>query len=109
MTGHWTRSPAYDGHVGAGAITRQAERDNLGELIQLAEAEHGPVAEGEIAALRGQLQQARWEQVGGGADDALAARSVAPGLVTASPRQPVKRPTAAAPAGHTRYSASQSP
>lgn len=58
----------------AAAVARQIERDNLNELIQVAEAEHGPVAEDEIQALREQLQQARREQAGSGAD---AAESVA--------------------------------
>lgn len=44
------------GHVGAATVARQVERDNLNELIQVAEAEHGPVAEGEVAAVREQLQ-----------------------------------------------------
>ncbi|GGP53854.1 CopG family transcriptional regulator [Streptomyces melanogenes] len=54
----------------AAAVARQIERDNLNELIQVAEAEHGPVAEDEIQALREQLQQARREQTGSGADAA---------------------------------------
>ncbi|MFC0846114.1 CopG family transcriptional regulator [Streptomyces noboritoensis] len=54
----------------AAAVARQIERDNLNELIQVAEAEHGPVAEDEIQALREQLQQARREQAGSGADAA---------------------------------------
>ncbi|WHM36629.1 CopG family transcriptional regulator [Streptomyces sp. BPTC-684] len=54
----------------AAAVARQIERDNLNELIQVAEAEHGPVAEDEIQALREQLQQARREQAGTGADAA---------------------------------------
>ncbi|MFF1478217.1 hypothetical protein ACFVYD_11690 [Streptomyces sp. NPDC058301] len=58
------------GHVGAAAVARQVERDNLNELIRVAEVEHRPVAEGEIAALREQLQRARWAQTGGGVDDA---------------------------------------
>jgi hypothetical protein len=34
------------------AGARQAERDDLNELIQAAEAEHGPVSDGEVRALR---------------------------------------------------------
>ncbi|MFE1796909.1 CopG family transcriptional regulator [Streptomyces sp. NPDC059517] len=51
----------------AGAVARQIERDNLNEIIQVAEAEHGPVTDGEIQALRDQLQQARRQQTQGGA------------------------------------------
>ncbi|WP_028814996.1 hypothetical protein [Streptomyces flavidovirens] len=32
------------------AVARQIERENLNELIQVAEAEHGPVTDGEIQA-----------------------------------------------------------
>ncbi|MFE2277395.1 CopG family transcriptional regulator [Streptomyces sp. NPDC059454] len=51
----------------AAAVTRQIERDNLNELIAVAEAEHGPVTEDEILALRDQLHQARQQQTPGGA------------------------------------------
>lgn len=44
------------------AVARQIERDNLNELITVAEAEHGAVADEEIQALRDQLRQARQEQ-----------------------------------------------
>ncbi|MDQ0847903.1 CopG family transcriptional regulator [Streptomyces sp. V1I6] len=54
----------------ASAVARQIERDNLNELIQVAEAEHGPVTDEEIQALRDQLQQARSEQRQGGANAA---------------------------------------
>ncbi|MFD7862571.1 CopG family transcriptional regulator [Streptomyces sp. NPDC057682] len=55
---------ARSGHSGlsayvAAAVSRQIERDNLNELIQVAEAEHGPVTDGEIQALRDQLHEAR--------------------------------------------------
>ncbi|MER5844836.1 CopG family transcriptional regulator [Streptomyces prasinus] len=46
----------------AAAVARQIERDNLNELIAVAEAEHGPVTDHEIQALRDQLHQARREQ-----------------------------------------------
>ncbi|MER6825650.1 CopG family transcriptional regulator [Streptosporangium sp. NPDC000563] len=52
----------------AAAVARQIERDNLSELIQVAEAEHGPIADDEVQALRDQLNQARQGQVHGGAD-----------------------------------------
>ncbi|MEU8200444.1 CopG family transcriptional regulator [Streptosporangium sp. NPDC049046] len=52
----------------AAAVARQIERDNLSELIQVAEAEHGPIADDEVQALRDQLNQARQGQVRGGAD-----------------------------------------
>ncbi|KAB8190721.1 CopG family transcriptional regulator [Nonomuraea phyllanthi] len=51
----------------AAAVARQIERDNLNELIQVAEAEHGPITDDEIQALRDQLHQARREQADGGA------------------------------------------
>lgn len=38
------------------------ERDNLNELIAVAEADHGPVSEKEIQAKRDQLQRAREQQ-----------------------------------------------
>lgn len=46
----------------AAAVARQIERDNLNELIAVAEAEHGPVSEEEIQARRDALQRAREEQ-----------------------------------------------
>ncbi|QNP71060.1 CopG family transcriptional regulator [Streptomyces roseirectus] len=54
----------------AAAVARQIERDNLNELITVAEAEHGPVLDGEIQALRDQLHQAREQQTRGGANAA---------------------------------------
>ncbi|MET9294238.1 hypothetical protein [Streptomyces sp. NPDC003077] len=41
------------------AITRQVERNSLDELIQAAEAEHGPVTQEEIDVLRDRLHRAR--------------------------------------------------
>ncbi|WP_037912604.1 CopG family transcriptional regulator [Actinacidiphila yeochonensis] len=52
------------------AVARQIERDNLNELIQVAEAEHGPVTDEEIQSLRDQLLQARREQRPGKANAA---------------------------------------
>ncbi|MFI9587714.1 CopG family transcriptional regulator [Streptomyces sp. NPDC052236] len=46
----------------AAAVARQIERDNLNELIAVAEADHGPITEEEIQAKRDQLQRARQEQ-----------------------------------------------
>ncbi|UGY93625.1 CopG family transcriptional regulator [Streptomyces gobiensis] len=46
----------------AAAVARQIERDNLNELIAVAEAEHGPITEEEIQARREQLQRAREQQ-----------------------------------------------
>lgn len=54
----------------AAAVARQIERDNLNELITVAEAEHGPVTDEEIQALRDQLHQARRAQTRGAADAA---------------------------------------
>jgi hypothetical protein len=51
----------------AAAVARQIERDNLNELIQVAEAEHGPITEEEIQALREQLHQTRRQRAGHGA------------------------------------------
>ncbi|WP_416481307.1 CopG family transcriptional regulator [Streptomyces sp. CL12] len=51
----------------AAAVARQIERDNLNELIQVAEAEHGPVSEEEVQALRDQPHEARTRQTGDGA------------------------------------------
>ncbi|MGH3859898.1 hypothetical protein [Actinokineospora sp.] len=41
------------------AVQRQIERDNLDELIAAAEAEHGPIAEEQIADKRKIIAQAR--------------------------------------------------
>ena len=54
----------------AAAVARQIERDNLNDLIAVAEAEHGPVTEEEIQSLRDQLAQARHEQTRGGSSAA---------------------------------------
>jgi hypothetical protein len=51
----------------AAAVARQIERDNINELIAVAEAEHGPITDEEVQALRDQLHQARREQTPGGA------------------------------------------
>lgn len=51
----------------ATAVARQIERDNLNELIAVAEAEHGPVSEEEIQARRDALQRAREDQRTAGA------------------------------------------
>ncbi|WP_336085037.1 hypothetical protein [Nocardia sp. SSK8] len=48
------------------AVARQLERDNLNEIIAVAEAEHGPVTDEEIQALRERLQQIRATQGGQG-------------------------------------------
>jgi hypothetical protein len=49
------------GYVAA-AVARQVERDNLNELISVAEAEHGPVTEEEVQSRREELLQARAQQ-----------------------------------------------
>ncbi|MER5528412.1 CopG family transcriptional regulator [Streptomyces sp. NPDC002677] len=54
----------------AAAVARQIERDNLNELVQVAEADHGPVTDDEVQALRDQFHQARQQQTRGGADAA---------------------------------------
>ncbi len=54
----------------AAAVARQIERDNLNELITVAEAEHGPIGDEEVQALRDQLHQAREQQTQGGANAA---------------------------------------
>ena len=54
----------------AAAVARQIERDNLNELIAVAEAEHGPVTDEEIQDLREQLHQARADQGTGGVNAA---------------------------------------
>jgi hypothetical protein len=51
-------------------VARQIERDNLNELIQVAEAEHGLITDDEVQALRDQLHHARQEQTHGAADAA---------------------------------------
>ena len=48
----------------AAAVARQIERDNLNELIAVAEAEHGPVTEEAISARRDQLRRAQEDQQG---------------------------------------------
>ncbi|MCX4981396.1 CopG family transcriptional regulator [Streptomyces sp. NBC_00572] len=48
----------------AAAVARQMERDDLNELIAVAEAEHGPVTDEEVQARREQLRQAREAQSG---------------------------------------------
>jgi len=45
----------------AAAVARQVERDNLNELIAVAEAEHGPITEEDVAATRARQQRARAE------------------------------------------------
>ncbi|NDZ74158.1 CopG family transcriptional regulator [Streptomyces sp. SID10362] len=54
----------------AAAVARQVERDNLNEVIRVAEAEHGPISDEEIQSLREQLRQARDQQTQGGASAA---------------------------------------
>ncbi|MEU6217011.1 CopG family transcriptional regulator [Streptomyces sp. NPDC047022] len=54
----------------AAAVARQIERDDLNELIQVAEAEHGPITDEEIESLRDQLHRSRREQTQGGANAA---------------------------------------
>ncbi|MCQ8191503.1 CopG family transcriptional regulator [Streptomyces rugosispiralis] len=54
----------------AAAVACQIERDNLNELITVAEAEHGPITDEEVQALRNQLQQARGQQAPDGANTA---------------------------------------
>ncbi|MFH8580330.1 CopG family transcriptional regulator [Streptomyces zaomyceticus] len=48
----------------AAAVARQMERDDLNELIAVAEAEHGPVVDAEVTARREQLRRAREQQSG---------------------------------------------
>ncbi|MFC9795907.1 CopG family transcriptional regulator [Streptomyces sp. NPDC057695] len=57
----------------AAAVARQIERDDLNELIAVAEAEHGPVTDEEVRARREQLRQAREQQAPGGRSEASAA------------------------------------
>jgi hypothetical protein len=49
------------GYVAA-AVARQVERDNLNDLIAVAEAEHGPITDEEIQAKRDTLARARQQQ-----------------------------------------------
>ncbi|MFD9301658.1 CopG family transcriptional regulator [Streptomyces sp. NPDC060048] len=44
------------------AVARQIERDNLAELIAVAEAEHGPITEEEVDATRASMRRAHEEQ-----------------------------------------------
>ncbi|MEU6482614.1 CopG family transcriptional regulator [Streptomyces sp. NPDC046887] len=44
------------------AVARRIERDALDELITVAEAEHGPIGEEEVQALRDRLHQAHGRQ-----------------------------------------------
>jgi hypothetical protein len=58
---------ARSGHSGlsayvAAAVARQIERDDLNELIAVAEAGHGPITDEEVQAKREQLHQAREAQ-----------------------------------------------
>jgi hypothetical protein len=46
----------------AAAVARQIERDNLDELISVAEADHGAITDEEIQARRDQLNRAREAQ-----------------------------------------------
>lgn len=46
----------------AAAVARQIERDNLNDLIAVAEAEHGPITDEEIDAARATQERARGEQ-----------------------------------------------
>jgi hypothetical protein len=46
----------------AAAVARQVERDNLNDLIAVAEAEHGPITDAEVDASRSAQQRARVEQ-----------------------------------------------
>ncbi|WP_405586697.1 CopG family transcriptional regulator [Streptomyces sp. NBC_01190] len=63
----------------AAAVARQIERDNLNELIAVAEAEHGPITEEEIQARRDQLHQARVDQGGNRGAGAPAGTGSGPG------------------------------
>jgi len=63
---------AHDGPSGlsayvAAAVARQLERDNLNELILVAEAEHGPIADEEIPERRDTLRHARQRTSGSSA------------------------------------------
>ncbi|GAA2075948.1 CopG family transcriptional regulator [Actinomadura alba] len=48
----------FSGYI-ASAVARQIERDDLNELISVAEAEHGPISDEEIQAKRDLLREAR--------------------------------------------------
>lgn len=48
----------------AAAVARQLERDNLRDLIAVAEAEHGPITDEEIQSKRDLLAHARDQQHG---------------------------------------------
>ncbi|MFF4650965.1 CopG family transcriptional regulator [Streptomyces sp. NPDC001380] len=54
----------------AAAVARQIERDNLGELIAVAEAEHGPITPEEVQQKRDLLRRAHGERRGSGVDAA---------------------------------------
>lgn len=55
------------------AVARQIERDNLAELIAVAEAEHGPITEEEVDATRESFRRAHAEL----SDNSTAQRDVA--------------------------------
>ena len=46
----------------AAAVARQIERDNLDELIAVAEAEHGPITDEDVQRKRDILSKVRKEQ-----------------------------------------------
>jgi hypothetical protein len=46
----------------AAAVARQIERDNLNDLIAVAEADHGPISDEEVQAKRDALLRAREQQ-----------------------------------------------
>ncbi|RKN08733.1 YdcH family protein [Streptomyces radicis] len=50
----------------APATARETERYHLDQLISAAEAEHGPITDEEIRALRERLHEAREKQAPGG-------------------------------------------
>jgi hypothetical protein len=54
----------------ATAVARQIERDNLNELVAVAEADHGPIDDAEVQALRDQLHEVRRRPTHGGTDAA---------------------------------------
>ena len=70
----------------AAAVAQQIERDNLNELVQVAEAEHRPVTDEEILALHDQFHQARQEQTRDGANLAWPSPGLRPRV--AQPRRP---------------------
>jgi hypothetical protein len=49
----------------AAAVARQLERDNIDDLIAVAEAEHGPISDEEVQAKRDTLLRAREQQTSG--------------------------------------------